>query len=282
MRLYSLRCTEAALALSLAAPAALPAQAPSEPLELNFLDVGQGDAALIRLGRQAVLIDAGRPDYIILDLQQLGIDSLVAAIASHNHDDHIGGMDAVLSDFPTAQYIANGRAPSNDNAQNVQAILAEKHIPTPSPPWPPIHLGDATITVFPGRLGPSASENNSSLAVLVERGRFKALLTGDSEYEEIADWLDAGVIPDVDVLKAAHHGARNGVTPGWLQATRPEVVIISVGRDNTYGHPDPWALRYYGAKHRTIWRTDLHGAIVVSVASDGTYTVSAAGPAGND
>lgn len=280
--LHHLRATACALGLAFAAPAILPAQDTGEPLELHFLDVGQGDATLIRLGPQAVLVDAGRVDYIVLDLQQLGVDSLVAAIASHNHDDHIGGMDAVLSDFPTGQYLYNGRPPRNYNARNVQDILAEHQIPAPRPPWPPIQLGDAIITVFPSRLGPRASENNSSLAVLVERGTFKALLTGDSEYDAIKAWLQAGLIPDVDVLKAAHHGARNGVTPGWLLATRPEVVIISVGRKNSYGHPDPIALRYYAANNRTIWRTDQHGTIVVSVSPDGTYTVAATGPVGND
>ena len=160
----------------------------------------------------------------------------------------------------------------------VEEQLAEKHIKTPAPPWPVIKLGDVTITVFPSRLGPSeATENTSSLGVLVERGSFRALLTGDSEVKELNAWMAAGVIPDVDVLKAAHHGARNGVTPGWLNVTKPEVVVISVGATNGDGHPEPWALRYYAAGKRTVYRTDRDGTVVVKVDRKGKYSVRNAG-----
>ena len=271
-----------ALALLLALPGALPAQREarrSDTLEIHFLDVGQGDAVLIRLGREAVLVDASRGRDIVLWLEDLGVDTLLAVIASHNHADHIGGMPAVLSDHPVRQYLANGRAPENLVAEEVEALLAEKGIAAPAAPWAPIRLGDARIRVFPTALrGHDVSENNSSLGVLVERGRFKALLTGDSEVDELNAWLRDGIIPDVDLLKAAHHGARDAVTPGWLQRTRPEVVVISLGRDNPYGHPHPWALRYYQAGNRTVYRTDMDGTVVVAVDRRGRYAIRTSGP----
>lgn len=270
------------LALLLALPGGLVAQREAgraEPLELHFLDVGQGDAALIRLGRAAVLVDASRGRDIVLWLEELGVDSLVAVIASHNHADHIGGMPAVLSDFPVGQYLFNGRPPENQVAGEIEAMLAERGIARPPPPWEAIRLGDARITVFTSTLrGGDVSENNSSLGVLVERGAFKALLTGDSEVDELNGWMEAGVIPDVDLLKAAHHGARDGVTPGWLQAIGPEVVVISVGLGNSYGHPHPWALRYYQAGGRTVYRTDLDGTVAVRVDRRGRYTIETSGP----
>lgn len=269
------------LALLLALPAALAAQreAPrADTLEIHFLDVGQADAALIRLGGEAVLVDASRGRDIVLWLDDFGVDTLLAVIASHNHADHIGGMPAVLSDHPVRRYLANGRAPENQVAEEVEAILAERGIEAPAPPWEPIRLGDARITVFPTALrGHDVSENNSSLGVLVERGRFKALLTGDSEVDELNAWLKSGIIPDLDLLKAAHHGARDAVTPGWLQRTRPEVVVISVGRDNPYGHPHPWAMRYYLAGNRTVYRTDMDGTVVVVVDRGGRYAVRTSG-----
>ena len=200
-----------ALALLLALPGALTAQGEArraDTLEIHFLDVGQGDAALVRLGGEAVLVDASRGRDIVLWLEDLGVDTLLAVIASHNHADHIGGMPAVLSDHPVRQYLANGRAPENLVVQEVEALLAEKGIAAPAAPWTPIRLGDARIRVFPTALrGHDVSENNSSLGVLVERGGFKALLTGDSEADELNAWLRDGLIPDVDLLKAAHHGA---------------------------------------------------------------------------
>jgi beta-lactamase superfamily II metal-dependent hydrolase len=250
-----------------------------DTLQVEFLDVGQADAILIKLGHRAVLVDASRGDDIVQYLEEEGIDSLVAAIVSHNHDDHIGGMDAVLYSYPVALYLSNGRAPENQNSLNVAQLVAEKKIPHPSAPWAPILLGDVRITVFPSSLPPGEpDENNHSLGVLVERGKFKALMTGDSQREELSGWLKTRKIPDVDVLKAAHHGSRNGVIPGWLNATRPEIVVISVGANNGYGHPDSMALRYYGVHNRRVLRTDRDGTVVVSVDGEGKYSVTTRGP----
>lgn len=253
-------------------PVALPSQA-EDTLQIHFLNVGQSDATLIQLGHKGVLIDAGRGDDIVLLLQDLGVDTLLAAIASHNHDDHIGGMDAVLADWPVGRYLYNGLDAPNRNAAAVLEWLDERGIPSPDPPWAPIVLGDAVIRVLPSPLEDQGDENNASLVVLVERGRFRALLTGDSQVEELNALLAARLVGDVDVLKAAHHGARNGVTPGWLQRTRPEVVVISVGPNN-YGHPDAWAMRYYQAGGRRVYRTDRDGTVTVTVEAGGRYEVS--------
>ncbi len=271
-----MKCCCGALAVLvwlLVAPAASVAQA----LELKFLDVGQADAILIQMGRRAVLVDASRGDDILLVLAEQGVDSLVAAIGSHNHDDHIGGMDAVLSSVPVGQYLFNHRPPANINARSVEEWLARGNIRSPPPPWDPIMLGDVRITVFPSVLT-GASENNSSLGVLVERGGFRALLTGDSEVEALNAWMEAGIVPDVDVLKAAHHGARNGVTPGWIDRTKPEVVVISVGATNQHGHPHPAAMRYYELRGRRVYRTDTDGTVTVTVDPDGKYQITTAGP----
>jgi beta-lactamase superfamily II metal-dependent hydrolase len=271
-----------AVALVIAAAALLSggaqAQQPdSAHLELRFIDVGQGDAALLRLGHQAVLIDAGRGDDIVLVLEELGVDSLLAAVASHNHDDHIGGMDAVLYRRAVGTYFWNGRRATNQNGRNVEELLETQGIVTRRPACDTVLLGDTRIILFASPLDERASENNSSLGVIVERGDFRALLTGDSELQEISAWLKAGVIPRVDVLKAAHHGARNGVTPGWLLATDPAVVVISVGGRNAFGHPDPWALRYYSLKDRKVYRTDADGTVVVTVDGAGGYSVQSLG-----
>ena len=82
----------------------------------------------------------------------------------------------------------------------------------------------------------------------------------------------------MDVLKAAHHGSRDAVTPGWIQRTRAEVVVISVGAGNTYGHPHETALRYYRTHGRRVLRTDLDGTVVVSVDRTGGYQVMSSGP----
>lgn len=272
-----------AACLAAAVPAAAQRSEPAPTLEIHFIDVGQGDATLITVGRQAVLVDGGRGRDFILVLADHGVDTLAAVVASHNHADHIGGLVAVVADYPIGRFYGNGRTPESGLARELEHWLALRAVPRPPPPWAPIRLGDVTITVFPSALDPGrASENNSSLGVLIERGVFRALLTGDSEQEQLMGWLEAGAAGDVDVLKAAHHGARNGLTPGWLDRTRPEVVVISVGARNGYAHPDPWALRYYGLRNRTIYRTDLHGTVTVSVDSTGRYRITTSGPVARD
>jgi len=108
----------------------------------------------------------------------------------------------------------------------------------------------------------------------VQFGAFTALLTGDSERQELGYFVSLG-IPHVTLLKAAHHGALNGVNLGWMQATRPKLVVISVGI-NSYGHPDSLALRFYRNSTRAIYRTDIDGTVRVIGYKDGTWRVETA------
>ena len=114
-------------------------------LRMHFLNIGQGDATLIRLGTKGILIDAGRGDDILLALQSYAVYTRVAAVASHNHDGHIGGMDAVLADWPVGRYLYNGLDAPNRNAEAVLDQLDARGIDAPEPPWEPIVLGDAEM-----------------------------------------------------------------------------------------------------------------------------------------
>jgi len=251
----------------------LPLRAQAGPVgaEIVFLDVGQGDAILIRSDTFVVLIDAGRSQRILDDLDELGVDHVNLLIASHNHLDHIGGMDAVIDSLPVGLFIDNGCEEDTEAEAYVLRSLDYKHL-QPQPAWDTtITIGRASVRILPSPFNSSAcdsSQNNMSVGVLLQVGKFQALLTGDSEVDELNAWLKAGVIPDVDVLKAAHHGARNGVT-GWIQASTPEVVVISVGAGNSYGHPEESALRYYRSGGRRVLRTDQDGSVGVCVEPDG-------------
>lgn len=242
-------------------------------LELRFLDVGQADAILIRNQGKTVLIDAGRSGATLSQLEALGVTSLDLFIVSHNHADHIGGADAVLNGLPVRSYMDNGMPVTTRIYARVISLVESKGITYLQATPRTITLGDATLRILPPP--PAAGDQNaSSIGVLLQRGRFRALMTGDSEQPELTAWLASDAIPGVDVLKAPHHGSRNGVTPGWIAQTRPKVVVISVGANNQYGHPDPWALRYYEASGRQVYRTDRDGDVVVRVAPDGDYEVT--------
>jgi len=248
-------------------------------LELRFLDVGQGDAILIRHAGKTVLVDAGETDGIVAILRALGVDTIDLAVASHNHDDHIGGLDAVLQAFPVRFYLDNGHPANTRIQRRVLELVRDRGVTyrdagalTDSV----IALGDAALRVIPSPVtGSRVNPNDESVALVLERAGFRALLTGDSERRELGALLRGARIPDVDVLKAPHHGSRTGVIPSWLARTRPEVVAISVGTGNTYGLPDEDALAAYGEGGRAVLRTDLDGDIVVTVDSRGCYEVRA-------
>ena len=245
-----------------------------EVLELIFLDVGQGDAIVIRSPEGKVaLVDAGPSAEIVGLLYSHGIDSIDIAIASHPHADHIGGMAGVIRSIPVRYYMDNGVPHTTATYQQLLRILRRSSITYLEATQRTIQLGSVDLHVLPLPSGGDWSLNDQSIGLVVQFGEFTALLTGDSEVGELNHFLSHGVA-DVKVLKAAHHGSRDGVIPAWLSATKPKVVVISVGADNPYRHPDAWALRYYEAAASEVYRTDRDGEVKVIAAADGGYAVS--------
>lgn len=271
-----LRVALCAVAILLQALVPVHAQAqdtlPGAPVQVYFLDVGQGDAVLIRtLDGHAALIDAGPGRAIVPILERLGVTSLDLLIASHPHKDHIGGIIPMLQTISIAAYLDNGQRYRSDEYHFLERVLDELGAPRLEPVAQTIQLGAVRLRVLPPPQGDGWSTNNRSVGILLEYGQFRALFTGDSEREELAWFLDMG-LPSVTLLKAAHHGALNGVNPGWVLATRPEVVVIQVGRGNSFGHPDPLALRYYERFARAVLRTDLDGTVRVLGWPDGRWS----------
>jgi competence protein ComEC len=262
-----------------APPSATAAADSAPPLELRFLEVGQGDAVLFRSAGRVALVDAGPSDRVAERLRALGVDTVHLFVASHNHSDHIGGADAVLKAFRVRNYLDNGHPATTAIQKRVLGLVEEEGATYLEASPRTITLGDAKVRIVPAPPEVGGDEqNNRSVVVLLERGAFHALLSGDSEEEEIEGLLASpGALPDVDVLKAAHHGSRNGVTEPWLARLRPEVVVISAGEGNSYGHPHREALARYCTGGRRVFRTDLHGEVVVTVDVRGRYTVRTEG-----
>jgi beta-lactamase superfamily II metal-dependent hydrolase len=233
--------------------------------------VGQGDATLVRSpDGKAALIDAGPDSRIVSQLVRLGIESLDLLVATHAHADHIGGMEAVLGGFRYVISWNNGVPHTTHTYRSLMREVVRSDVAYLEPVSRTIELGAVRFSVLPPPSGESQSD--LSVGLIVTYGEFRALLPGDSEIEELQHFLSLGV-PKVTVLKAAHHGSRDGVTPAWLMATQPHVVIISCGKNNPYG-PHPWALRYYEAKAEEVDRTDRDGKISVRAAAHGGFTVT--------
>jgi competence protein ComEC len=246
----------------------------AQQLELRFLDVGQGDAIVIREGGKTALVDSGRSANIMVQLQALGIDTIDLLVASHNHADHIGGMAAILSNTGVRYYLDNGLPHTTATYQRTIQAVAESGAQY-------LRASDRTITLGSAQLRvltppPNRDQNNSSVGLLVQYGEFRALLTGDSELTELRYWLNSEIVPRVQVVKVAHHGSWNGTTAEWVDTTRPEVAVISVGAMNSYGHPSPRVIQQWQSVGARVHRTDLEGTISIFANRDGTFLETAA------
>ena len=244
-------------------------------LELGFLDVGQGDSILITSpSGQNVLIDGGRKDDEVLDyLQAIGVKSIYMVIATHADADHIGGLEAVVRAYRPRFFIDNEIPSTTQTYEGLLQGVAEAGSQVAAPTARNVDLGGASLRIIPPPGVAAWGNNDNSVGVVVEYGAFRAALTGDAEDQEFGWWIENGLLEPVDVYKASHHGSANGDTQASVTAFVPESVVISVGFENSYGHPDDEALELYRGVGAEVYRTDESGTITVTASADGSYTV---------
>lgn len=244
-------------------------QKPGEEVELRFLDIGQGDAVLIRLpdGRH-ILIDAGRNATAVADLlSRERIDTLYLVVASHNHADHIGGLPEVFDRFVVQNYLANGIAAEPATYRRLVEAVERSGARKLRAGARMLNLGSVQLRVL--SLPPGlTTQNENSVGLLLQFGEFRALLTGDSEIGELTYWLDNDSIPVVSLVKVPHHGAKNGTTARWVDATRPRVAVISVGR-NGYGMPAQEVVDRWSRVARHVELTIAGGTVIIRATRDG-------------
>ena len=239
-------------------------------VEYHFIDVGQGDATLIRTPEGDILIDAGENSAedelkAYLDLQ--GVEVLYYAIFTHPDSDHIGGADMVLAEYE----ILNVIKPELEKTTQVytrmmDAIAAEGCKVYNALPGETYSLGEFDMYVFgPDPNNKELDSNNSSIVIKATWGNTTAMLTGDAEKpaeESILRTYSAAELGSM-LLKMGHHGSKTSSTEAWLSAVNPKIAVISCGLNNKYGHPHAEALAriepYVGDQ---IYRTDLLGSIV--------------------
>ena len=242
-------------------------------LTIEFLDVGQGDSALIRSPEgKLALVDAGPSDRVVGLLRERGVERLDLVVVSHHHADHYGGMLAVIRAFHPRAFLD---APSPQTSKHYEAILRAVRndgITALQPEDQPrkITLGSVLLTVFPQAPTDPHNENNNSIGLRVDLGDFSALLTGDSEVHERAWWTEHA--PDLchhaTILKLAHHGSRNGTSLAWLKLTHPELAVASMAVGNEFGHPHTETLQRLRQAGVPLRRTDQDGTITIT--TDGT------------
>lgn len=251
-------------------------------LELHFIDVGQGDSVFIRApSGQSLLYDGGRsPDVPLEYLRSLGVERVDLVIASHPDADHIAGLAPVLEAYRPRFFMDNGMPHTTQTYARLLEAVEDAGSQLLEPTARTIGLGEASVQILPPPGSPRFDNNNNSIGLVVTYGDFRAALNGDAEAEQFTWWAQnvPELLVDVDVYQAAHHGSENGDTPLSMSRFRPEVVVVSAGLGNAYGHPAARALQLYDTVGAAVYRTDLQGDIVVFANQDGTYHVSAAQP----
>jgi beta-lactamase superfamily II metal-dependent hydrolase len=254
------------------------AKAPDASLEI--LDVGQGDSILVRSPEgKTALIDAGPGHNVVAALRKQGITSLDLLVLSHHHADHYGGMADVVKQFKPRVFLATNSSHTTSSYLKLLETVRDANVRAIQPGEAPrkIGLGSLVLTVFPQPPDDPKDENDNSIGLRLDYGDFSALLTGDSQAKARAYWLKEcpSLLKDVTILKLAHHGSRNGTDARWLDLSRPELAVASLGATNDYGHPHAQTLSLLERRRIPLLRTDLDGTI--SIVSDGkTWDVTTA------
>jgi competence protein ComEC len=247
-------------------------------LTVHFLDVGQGDAAVLRTpAGRFVLIDGGprTPErdagrrVVVPFLRRGGAERLAVVVATHAHADHVGGLPAVLEALPVDLVFEPGE-PLGE-APYLEFLAATE---TAGARWRAARTGDrfeldgvrfAVLSPDSAWAAQTTDPNEESVVLLVEYGRARLLFTGDAGLP--VEWRLAGRVGDVDLLKVGHHGSHSATSEAWLDELRPEEAVISVGARNRYGHPAPEVVARLEARGIPVYRTDRQGTITFS--SDG-------------
>lgn len=250
---------------------------PKDPLKVHFLDVGQADAILVQLpGGKTMLIDAGNNadgDLVVNHLKEKGVKRVDFVIGTHPHEDHIGGLDDVISSFDIGKVYLPKVTHTTKTYEDLLTAVQNKGLKiTPASAGTVVlKEGDLAITLA----GPARQDytdlNNWSVVTKIEYGNTTFLFAGDAEEEAENDILRAGADVDADLLKVGHHGSSTSTTAPFLKAVSPDYAVISVGTGNDYGHPSPETVARLEESGVTIYRTDLSGTI--TAASDGQTIV---------
>ncbi|ABN06565.1 beta-lactamase domain protein [Methanocorpusculum labreanum Z] len=256
---------------------------------VHVIDIGQGDAILLSKDDTYALIDAGETmspsdresrTAIFAYLDSLDIDRLEFLLITHQDYDHIGSAKDVLSTYDVGTFYDNGVEHTSATYEKLMTYISEENVTYSivregdqiESPWT-----DVTIEIIspPQDLimtGSSPDINENSIVLNITYGEVSFILAGDAGEKAEEYIISTGTSIDAEILKAGHHGSSGSSTDAFLEAVSPNVIVMSVGADNDYGHPHLETLTRFAQYTENIYRTDLDGDVIIT--TDGSeYSV---------
>jgi competence protein ComEC len=240
-------------------------------IKVHFIDVNQGDSILIQVNYKNILIDSGPKDgknKLLEYLTLLNIPQFDYVIATHPHEDHIGNMSYIINNYKVLNFYSPKIDNNTPSFENMAESLSRKNLKIKilKANSSTINLGENTsFEVFSPNLDSYDNLNNYSPIIKISYGNTSFLFTGDAEEDVEEEVLTKNFNLKSDVLKVGHHGSSTSTTKAFLASVNPKIAVISVGKNNSYGHPTENTLNKL--KGTKIYRTDLNGNIVIT--SDG-------------
>lgn len=235
--------------------------------QLHFIDTGNSDAILIRQGGEAALIDGGDnddEDLVVSYLKDIGVKELKYVIATHPDADHIGGLDAVINSIPVENiYISNGDANTKTYTDFINAITSKNLYPSVPLLGSEFYLGTSKFKVLSA--ANLKNPNDNSIVLEYVNGNDKILLMGDagSDIERIIN------VEEVDLVKVGHHGSNTSSHINFIKKINPEYAVITVGKNNKYGHPNKETMQILKNENIEVHRSDECGNILFKSTGNG-------------
>ena len=233
-----------------------------------FLDVGQGDSYLIYSNHKVILIDTGGNDNIkvcdntIKFLKSTGKSKINYLVLTHGDYDHMGEAMNLVNNFKVEKVIFNC-GEFNELEKDLIKVLDKKKIPYYSC-IKELNIDDSKLYFLNSKY--YGNENDNSSVIYTELDNHKFLFMGDAGVEVEEDLIEKYNLQDIDVLKVGHHGSKTSSSKKFIDEIEPKYSIISVGKNNRYGHPNNEVLN--NIKDSKIYRTDLDGSIMFKIKND--------------